>query len=60
MPWFQVEGEALTEEQIRGAVTRLLEEARAEDQAGSEAGFAAAAGSDAGAQRGREDHRDAV
>jgi nickel-dependent lactate racemase len=28
MPWFQVEGEALTEEQIRGAVTRLLEEAR--------------------------------
>jgi nickel-dependent lactate racemase len=28
MPWFQVEGEALTEAQIRGAVTRLLEEAR--------------------------------
>src|SRR5882757_7777834 len=28
MPWFEVEGEALTEEQIRGAVTRLLEEAR--------------------------------
>jgi nickel-dependent lactate racemase len=28
MPWFQVEGEALTGEQIRGAVTRLLEEAR--------------------------------
>src|ERR1700744_3580169 len=28
MPWFQVEGEALTEEDIRGAVTRLLEEAR--------------------------------
>jgi nickel-dependent lactate racemase len=28
MPWLQVEGDALTEEQIRGAVTRLLEEAR--------------------------------
>jgi nickel-dependent lactate racemase len=28
MPWFEVEGEALTEEQIRGATTRLLEEAR--------------------------------
>lgn len=28
MPWFQIEGEALTEEQIRGAVTRLLDEAR--------------------------------
>ena len=28
MPWFQIEGEALGEEQIRGAVTRLLEEAR--------------------------------
>jgi nickel-dependent lactate racemase len=28
MPWFQVEGDALTEEQIRKAVTRLLEEAR--------------------------------
>ncbi len=28
MPWFQVEGEALTETEIRGAVTRLLEEAR--------------------------------
>jgi nickel-dependent lactate racemase len=28
MPWFQVEGEALTEEDIRGAATRLLEEAR--------------------------------
>ena len=28
MPWFQVEGDALGEEQIRGAVTRLLEEAR--------------------------------
>lgn len=28
MPWFEVEGEALTEEQIRGAVARLLEEAR--------------------------------
>jgi nickel-dependent lactate racemase len=28
MPWFQVEGEALTEAEIRGAVTRLLEEAR--------------------------------
>ncbi len=28
MPWFAVEGDALTEEQIRGAVTRLLEEAR--------------------------------
>jgi nickel-dependent lactate racemase len=27
MPWFQIEGEALTEEQIRGAVTQLLEEA---------------------------------
>ena len=28
MPWFQVEGEALTEAEIRGAVTRLLDEAR--------------------------------
>jgi nickel-dependent lactate racemase len=28
MPWFQIEGDALGEEQIRGAVTRLLEEAR--------------------------------
>ena len=28
MPWFQVEGEALTEVEIRGAVVRLLEEAR--------------------------------
>jgi nickel-dependent lactate racemase len=28
MPWFQIEGEALTEAEIRGAVTRLLEEAR--------------------------------
>jgi nickel-dependent lactate racemase len=28
MPWFEVEGEALTEEQIRGAVARLLDEAR--------------------------------
>lgn len=28
MPWFQVEGEALTREEIRGAVTRLLDEAR--------------------------------
>ena len=28
MPWFQMEGDALGEEQIRGAVTRLLEEAR--------------------------------
>jgi nickel-dependent lactate racemase len=28
MPWFQVEGAALTEEEIRGAVTRLLEEAK--------------------------------
>ena len=28
MPWFQVEGEALTEAEIRGAVTRLLEQAR--------------------------------
>src|ERR1700728_2056921 len=28
MLWFQVEGEALTEAEIRGAVTRLLEEAR--------------------------------
>ena len=28
MPWFQVEGEALTGEQIRGATERLLEEAR--------------------------------
>jgi nickel-dependent lactate racemase len=28
MPWFQVEGEALGEAEIRGAVTRLLEEAR--------------------------------
>ena len=28
MPWFQVEGDSLTEEDIRGAVTRLLEEAR--------------------------------
>ena len=28
MPWFQVEGEALTEAEIRGAVTGLLEEAR--------------------------------
>ena len=28
MPWFQVEGEALTEVEIRGAVVRLVEEAR--------------------------------
>jgi nickel-dependent lactate racemase len=28
MPWFQVESEALTEQEIRGAVARLLEEAR--------------------------------
>src|SRR6201986_3364436 len=28
MPWFQVEGEALTEADIRGAVPRLLDEAR--------------------------------
>jgi nickel-dependent lactate racemase len=28
MPWFQVEAEALTEGEIHGAVTRLLEEAR--------------------------------
>jgi nickel-dependent lactate racemase len=28
MPWFQVEAEALSEAEIRGAVTRLLEDAR--------------------------------
>ena len=28
MPWFAVEGEALTEVEIRGAVVRLVEEAR--------------------------------
>ncbi|MBS1813395.1 MAG: DUF2088 domain-containing protein [Acidobacteria bacterium] len=28
MPWFAVEGEALTQEQIQGAVDRLLDEAR--------------------------------